>query len=192
VTKPIALLQSASRSLEDQTNATAVVEVVNFIQPVVDVERLENRLFSLASRVTMTGAVAYEFLHGPVPLGKEWIYDEINLVKEGGLVKNFVARARFEDPLLGTIHLNIARGDDVLGFNDVNFTRLLGDTAATNSSSSTKEIKLYPGMFLSIISDSPMVVGDIVRTLILYRERSSPVAKHLINDNAANLVVTTV
>jgi len=191
VTKPQNLLLRANRALADQSNEPAVLSVSDFVQPVAEVGRLDDDLFQLFTRDTMTGAVQYRLVHGPVPRGFEWIYEELNVVQEGGAVHDYLVTARWLDTSGADVHLNLAKATALMGVDDANMVRLGGDSIlGPNTYSSVRPFRLYPGTFLNIESTTVMAIADIVRILISYRQRVSSQERFRQNDNAANLVIT--
>lgn len=190
MTKPQKILSAANRVLADQTNQEAVTEVAEFIQPVFDVAELEELLFSLESVSTLTGAVNWEFLHGPVPRGFEWIYEEINVTKLVGAATSVNSAIRFVNDT-GTHHIVIGRAASLTGPDEVNFVRMDGAPASPNPFASHRPIVAYPGQFLFLRGTTAGAIGDSFRVLINYRQVGSTVNRFRNNDNAENVVVVT-
>jgi len=187
VTKPQKLLVAANRVLADQSNDQAVFDVAEFIQPVFDVNVLEELLFSLESVSTMTGAVVWNWLHGPVPRGFEWRYEEINVTALVG-TRSVISAIRFVNDQ-GTHHIVIGRGQSLVGADDVNLTRMDGDPAGPNVYASHRPVIAYPGQFLFLQGVGASAIADSFRVLINYRQVPSTVNRFRNNDNA-NIAVT--
>jgi len=190
MTKPQKILDAANRVLADQTNDQAVTEVAEFVQPVFDVNLLETLVFSLASVSVMTGAVAWQFLHGPVPRGFEWHYEEINVTKLVGAATSVISALRFES-VIGQQHLVIGRAASLTGPDEVNILRMDGAPASPNPFASHRPVIAYPGQSLFMQGTSASAIGDSFRVLINYRQVASTNEKYRNNVNADNLVITT-
>jgi len=191
VTKPAALLGRANRALADQTNEQAVIDVTNFIQPVVDVFALDNDLFVLSFDYTMIAALKPRFKWGPVPRAEIWDVQEFALDDKAGGPFGYEARLVFDGGPLADRHLTITKGG-AANQAPMNILRSFQDTGNTPPSyGSDRPLQMYPGMFLEIKGLTNHAIGDIICLNATYKKRVANEPGFGVNNNA-NIAVVEV
>jgi len=190
MTKPAQLLSRANRVLADDTNEPAVVDVTNFIQPVVDVLRLDTDLFVLSFNHVMAAALTLIFRVGPVPRAEVWDFLELGMSGTGAGPFQWQTQLEWDTPL-GLRRLLVNEATTESG-GPIDLLRASNNVGGAGPSHiSDRSLLVYPGMTLAIHGLTAQAIGDLTRFDFTFKKSVANAPLFQINDNA-NVVVTEV
>lgn len=191
MTKPAALLSRANRVLADDTNEPAVVDVTNFIQPVVDVQQLDTDLFVMSIDFTSTQAKNVIFRLGPVPRSEVWEMLEAMILSSAVGPFQWQVQNEWETDL-GARRMAITQVESEMA-NPINVLRSSHNTGGAVGPEHTcdRPVMVYPGMTFAIHGNTAQAIGDITRFDFMFLKRVANTPIFQVNNNE-NVNITEI